>query len=352
MIRRKYTPFIVLYELTLRCNMRCVHCGSTAGESRTQELTTAEWNNVTKQLADLNCRDISLLGGEPFLNPDWYAIAQTITSYDMKVTIVTNGLCMNNEIISKLKRLQPYAVILSIDGGTSETHDSLRQQPGSFNTCMNVLSKLSDANLPLTVITTLNKKNVSELPRLRTLLLNKGIAWQLQIAVPTGRFSKEKMLSKEEFYAAALFIATTRQKYHMKEMPIIGAHCFGYNSEVLPNINLLPLWKGCQAGMTLLGIQSDGGVKGCLSLPPQFIEGYVKNASLHEIWNSPTAFSYNRRFSPEDLTNECVTCNYGKTCKGGCLSISTAVTGKPHGDPYCLRTIEKNMLKDEITVLK
>jgi radical SAM protein with 4Fe4S-binding SPASM domain len=343
MIRKKWTPFTVLYELTLRCNMRCVHCGSTAGESRTQELSTAEWNNVTKQLADLNCREISLLGGEPFLNPDWFTIAQTITSYDMKITIVTNGLCMNNEIISKLKRLQPYAIVISIDGGTSETHDYLRQQTGSFDACMNVLAKLNDANLPITVITTLNKKNVYELPLLRTLLLNKGIAWQLQIAVPVGRFPKELMLSKEEFYASALFIATTRQKYSMKEMPIIGAHCFGYNSEMLPNINLVPFWRGCQAGMTIFGIQSDGAVKGCLSLPKQFIEGNVKNTSLCDIWNSPTAFSYNRRFSLKDLTNDCQTCTFGKTCRGGCLSISTAVTDKPHGDPYCLKMIEENL---------
>jgi radical SAM protein with 4Fe4S-binding SPASM domain len=325
--------------------MRCVHCGSTAGEKRNHELTTVEWNNVTKQLSDLNCREISLLGGEPFLNPDWFEIAQTIISYNMKVAIVTNGLCINNEIITKLKVLQPYAIIISIDGGTSETHDSLRQQPGSFDACMNVLSKLKDAHLPITVITTLNKKNISELPLLRALLLNKDIAWQLQIAVPIGRFPKDLMLSKEEFYAAALFIATTRQKYNMKELPIIGAHCFGYNSELLPNINLLPFWRGCQAGLTLLGIQSDGGVKGCLSLPKEFIEGNVKNTPLCDLWNNPTSFSYNRRFSVEDLTNDCITCSFGKLCKGGCLSISTAVTGKPHGDPYCLRMIEKNLAK-------
>jgi len=343
MIRKKWTPYAALYELTLRCNMRCIHCGSSAGDARTQELTTEDWNNITKQLADLNCKEITLLGGEPFLNTDWFSIAKTITSYGMKVTIVSNGLCMNNETISKLKALEPYAVAISIDGGVPETHDYIRQRPGSFDICMNTLLKLTNANLPTTVVTTLNKKNVNELSLLRALLLNKGIAWQLQIASPMGRFPKELVLSKEDFYASALFIATTRRKYSMKEMPIIGAHCFGYNSQVLPNINLLPFWRGCQAGVALLGIQSDGGVKGCLSLPEEFIEGNIKNTTLCEIWNKPTAFLYNRKFSTKDLTNDCQSCSFGKTCKGGCLSISTAATGKRHGDPYCLKAIEKNL---------
>jgi radical SAM protein with 4Fe4S-binding SPASM domain len=203
---------------------------------------------------------------------------------------------------------------------------------------------LAAANLPITVVTTLNKRNVNELPLLRDLLVNKGIAWQLQVASPMGRFPKELVLSKEDFYAAALFIATTRKKYNMKEMPIMGAHCFGYNSQILPNINLLPFWRGCQAGIALLGIQSVGAVQGCLALPDEFIEGNIKRSRLSEIWNSPAAFSYNRNFKRDGLTNDCRGCSYGKLCKGGCLSISTAMTGKLHGDPYCLHFIEQSLL--------
>jgi radical SAM protein with 4Fe4S-binding SPASM domain len=347
MLRKKWIPYAALYELTLRCNMNCIHCGSSAGDARRKELTTEDWKNTTKQLADLNCREITLLGGEPFLQPDWYSIAKTITSYGIKVTLISNGLRINDEIITKLRTLEPYAVGISIDGGTPKTHDDIRQHPGSLDLCMKTLLKLTNANLPTTIVTTLNKKNIKELTLLRALLLNKGIAWQLQMAVPIGRFPKELVLSKEEFYAAALFIATTRKKYSMKEMPIMGAHSFGYNSQVLPNINLLPFWRGCQAGIALLGIQSDGAVKGCLSLPKEFIEGNIKNTTLDELWNKPTAFLYNRRFCLEDLTNNCQSCSFGKTCKGGCLAISTAITGKPHGNPYCFKAIEKDFMEQK-----
>jgi len=290
----------------------------------------------------MNCKDIALIGGEPFLNRHWFNIAKKIKDFTMKVSMVTNGWCVNEEIISRLRSLEPYAIAISIDGGSSILHDYIRQQQGSFERCLQTLDRLTSANIPTTVVTTLNKKNIHDLPLLRTLFLNKGIAWQLQLATPIGRFPRELALSKDEFYAAALFIASTRKKYSIKELPIIGAHCFGYNSRVLPNITLIPIWRGCQAGISLIGIQSDGGVKGCLSVPDDLVEGNVKTSRLVDIWNNDNSFSYNRNFSTKNLTNDCLECPYGKKCKGGCLSVSIAMSRKRHGDPYCLNAIEKH----------
>lgn len=326
--------------------MQCIHCGSSAGHSRDNELRTSEWNRLTKRLSEMNCKEITILGGEPFLHPDWFEIAQTIKDYGMRIIIVSNGLIINDAIISQLQKIEPYAIAISIDGGTPETHDTIRQRSGSFQFCMKALQHLQSTNLPSSVITTVNKKNLSELSLLRSHLLNKGCAWQLQLATPLGRFPKELALTQEEFYAAALFIATTRKIYSIKELPIIGAHCFGYNSRFLPNINLLPIWKGCQAGLSVLGVQSDGGVKGCLSLPKKFIEGNIRKNDIFDIWNNPNNFVYNRNFdATTDLNGDCINCRFGKKCKGGCLSVSTALTGKNHGDPYCLSCIEKNFIK-------
>ena len=344
MLGKKYVPYAGLYELTLRCNMQCIHCGSSAGIKREKELSTVEWNTATKQLSDLNCKTITLLGGEPFLRTDWYDISKNIRDNGVQLVIISNGLQINDKTIAKLRQLEPYAVAISIDGGKPETHDSIRRVKGSFDKCFEVISMLKNANIPVTVVTTLNKKNFTELSELRSYLLNKEIVWQIQIAVPVGRFSKELILSKEEFYAAALFIATSREKYSIKELPIVGAHSFGYNSMVLPNINIIPCWKGCQAGISAVGIQSNGGIKGCLSLPEEFIEGNIREKSLEEIWNDSSFCSYNREFKIDNLNGECMGCKYGKKCKGGCLTVSASVTGKNHCDPYCQYLIEKEMI--------
>lgn len=344
MFRKKFIPYSGLFELTLRCNMRCMHCGSSAGTKRVKELSTDEWKSIVKELSDLNCKMITLLGGEPFLRKDWYDISKTIRDYGIRLVMISNGLLIDEKTISKLRNLDTYAVAVSIDGGKAETHDTIRQMNGSFETCKKVISMLKNADIPTTVITTLSKTNFNELPEMRKQLLNKGIAWQIQMAVPVGRFPKKLMLSKEEFYTAAIFIATSRKKYSTKELPIVGAHSFGYFSGMLPNINITPDWSGCQAGITAIGIQSNGDVKGCLSLPEDFVESNIRQKSISEIWNDPEFCSYNRYFKQENLNGDCKDCKYGKTCKGGCLAVSAAVTNKRHYDPYCLKLIEKTII--------
>jgi len=322
--------------------MNCIHCGSSAGQKRTNELTTEEWNNVTKQLADLNCKEITLLGGEPFLRKDWYEISTEIKDRGIKITYMSNGLLVDENTIEKLRKIEPKAISISIDGAKRETHDRIRQIKGSYEKCIQVISDFKKVGINTTVVTSVNKLNFQELPELKAMLLNKGIVWQLQIAIPLGRFKKELLLSKEEFYAAAIFIASTRKKYSTKELPIIGTHCFGYYSKKLRNVMVFP-WTGCQAGISTIGIQSNGDVKGCLSLPPEFIEGNIRDNSISEMWQKPGFCSYNRDFKTSDLNNNCTDCKYGKKCRGGCLGVSIGTTGKSNGDTYCLKAIEEIM---------
>ncbi len=341
MFKKKYTPYIVALELTLKCNMRCIHCGSSAGNIRKEELSTNEWINVCRDASELDCELITFLGGEPFVRKDWFEIAKNVKDFGMNLSIITNGFCIDEKLVSQLKKIDPYTVAVSIDGATEKTHDTIRNHNGSLNRCKQTLALLNEANLPTTVVTTIHKMNLKELPAMIDFLLNKGAAWQIQIADTMGRFPEELHVSEKEFYSIALFIASTRNKYSKKELPITGAHCIGYNSEVLPITQMSPTWKGCQAGITALAIQSDGGVKGCLSVSDDFIDGNIRSQSLKDIWNDPKAFSYNRKFTPDDLHGNCIDCRYGGTCKGGCLGVSLAETGKLHSDPYCLFLYEK-----------
>lgn len=317
-----------------------MHCGSSAGREREKELTTKEALNLCKDLAELGANLITLMGGEPFLRRDWNEIANEIKDYGMKLTIISNGFLINEGLVSKLKKLEPYAVAISIDG--KQTHDEIRGVKNSFNRCINAINLLREEDIPTTVITTVHKKNLHELKDIKDIIIGKEIAWQIQMATPIGRFKKQFLLSKEEFYSVALFIAMLRKKYSLKQLPVFGAHNFGYFSKILPNIMLFP-WKGCQAGISTIGITSNGNIKGCLSLPDDYIEGNIRNKSIFEIWEDENAFSYNRKFTMEDLGGKCRNCRFGKKCKGGCMTVSTTLTGKPHADPYCLHLIEKEL---------
>jgi len=344
MLRKKYIPVSAVWEITLACNMNCMHCGSSAGKKRTNELTTQESLNLCEDLKKLGTGLVTLMGGEPFLRKDWYIIAKKIKELGMDLTFITNGLAINKEIVNQLKELDPYAVAISLDGAIPETHDSIRGYKGAYNKVIASLELLKKAEISTSIITTLHKKNVKELPKIRDLILNKRIAWQIQMAGPTGRFPKELVLSKEEFYSVSMFISSSRNQYSLKELPIMGAHNFGYHSHVLGPIMISPAWKGCQAGITNIGIQSNGGIKACLSMPDDFIEDNIRDRSLSEIWNDPDFAAFNRKFKKEELKGICKNCKYGKSCKGGCETMSTSLTNEIHSDPYCLYQIEKEMM--------
>lgn len=344
MFRSRYIPISVAWELTLECNMKCMHCGQSAGQSRSNELTTKEALDLCEQLKKLNAEVINLTGGEPILRKDWSEIGKKIRDLGIDLSLLSNGLAIDDKTVSILRKLEVYAMAISLDGGTSKTHDSIRGIKGSFDKCISSLKLLREGNLPTTAITTIHKGNIKELPLIREQILNIANAWQIQIAVPIGRFPKDLILSKEEFYSLALFIAATRKQHSVKELAIIGAHSIGYHSQILRNTMVTPIWNGCQAGITTMGILSDGGIKGCLSLPKEYTEGNIREKKLDEIWNAPDFASYNRKFKSENLKNNCKNCKYSKRCKGGCETVSLAITREMHCDPYCLYLIEQEMI--------
>jgi len=334
-----YIPRQVVWELTLKCNLKCFHCGSSAGEARPDELSTKEGVKLIRDLAEINSKAICFMGGEPFLRKDWNTLGKEVKDLGIELLFISNGFNINNDIIDKLIKLQPYGVSVSLDGATAKTHDLIRGVGGSFKKVMEFISLSKKADLPTAVITTVNKLN------LKDFLLEKNIAWQIQTAAPEGRFPKKLTLSKEEFYSLGLFIASLHKKYSKKELPVVGAHCCGYYSKYIPHLGLSPQWGGCQAGITILSIKSNGDIIGCLSTPDEYIEGNIRDRSIIDIWNSSDAFIYNRKFKIDYLGENCRDCQYGEICKGGCMGMSTSLTAKPHNDPYCFYSIEKMLFK-------
>jgi len=279
------------------------------------------------------------MGGEPFLKKDWEKIAQCIVDLGMKLNIVSNGFILN-KYLKELIRLQPNVVGISLDG-LRKTHDKIRGKNGSFDQAVKSINLLRKNNIQTTIITTVSKINFKELPKMQKLIYNKGVNWQIQLASPFGNFDKTDMLSYEEFYAVGLLIASWRAKHHFLNMPVIGAHCMGYHSELMENF----IWDGCTAGRTTIGITCQGDVVGCLAMGnDRFIEGNLREKSLEEIWQNENAFSYNRKFEKNKLGEYCSNCGFGENCKGGCNSVSLSTTNKCHNDPFCFCRIEREIL--------
>ena len=194
-----------VWEITLLCNIHCLHCGSNAeNKTRQNELSTSEALDLIEQLADLGCRRVVLSGGEPFLRKDWATLSLRIRDLGMNVSYISNGYIVDDDIIDLLKIISPVGVSFSLDGGCAETHDYIRGREGVFERCIRALNKTSKAGLYSSAVTSVHKKNITELPQILDLLIENGVcAWQIQTATPQGRMPKELALNEDEYYSGA-----------------------------------------------------------------------------------------------------------------------------------------------------
>ena len=325
-----------VWEITLACCFRCAYCGSCGGKKRENELTASECDDISRQLFELGCRRVSLIGGEVFMREDWQDIVYSLTSRGIKTCIITNGYRMTDEIISALKRLKIESVAVSVDG-VEEVHDAFRQK-GSFSRAFEAINALLGAGIPVSVISALRADNAPRLEEFYEILKNyKIFAWQIQACSPMGNADKNKLDVSFDAQKVLEFVKKTNENspFYVGVADNIGYYTKEEGS--VRGVNGV-YYEGCGAGLTSIGIDSVGNVRGCESMyDERFNEGNLRERSLYDIWTDENAFSYNRKFDTGMLTGKCKSCKYGDICAGGCRSYNYFTTGKLYENILCAR---------------
>jgi radical SAM protein with 4Fe4S-binding SPASM domain len=327
-------PFIIGWELTLACNLRCRHCGSSAGLPRDKELTLEQALDICDQFPALLVQEVDFTGGEPLLYPDWFQLAIYLKKLGIKTKILSNGLVLDATIVAQLKEAGISSVGVSLDGLES-THDYIRGRTGAFRGALSGMGKVIDAGIPLCVITTVNSQNAQELSELLDLLISLKVSrWQIQPIAPLGR-SRDDLklcLTEQAYMRVGTFLHSSRPTAEKSGLNIGPADSLGYFTGLDQQD---PPWEGCSAGLVSCGITSDAKVKGCLSLPDELIEGDLRKNDLWDIWFDPDKFAYTRCFNKEKTGTYCHLCDKAEQCQGGCTAMSYATTGNFHNDKYC-----------------
>ena len=334
-------PYVAGLELTLRCPCRCVTCGSSAGKGRAEELSHEQWLGVIAALADLGCRRMSLVGGEPLLYARWPELARSACDRGIIIDMVTSGQGLTTEVAERMIGAGQNSVTVSVDG-LEATHDRQRAVPGCFAQALHAIRAADGAGLKVGVTTQVNRETVDELEALASILQDAGaIGWQLQMTLPMGRAAKNGHLTLAPDDMPELLRVLRRLATRPGLRPHITdnmGYCTSDDVQLRTIQGGFPRpWLGCRAGIDAIGITSDGRVKGCLSMPDQYCEGSLRERSLPDIWQDPSAFGYNRRFIPEDLSGGCATCEEAQRCRGGCTTAALTLHGRAHTSAHCFR---------------
>ena len=308
-------PAYVVWELTLRCDHACTHCGSRAGVARDSELSTDEALGVVAQLAEMGAREVALIGGEAYLHAGFLTIVRALREAGIGAALVTGGRGITPELARALAAEQITHVSVSIDG-LEAAHDRQRNLRGSYASAMAALDHLRDAGVPTASNINLNRRNQADLEGLYEALQTRGIAsWQIQLTAPLGRAADrpEMLIAPWELVDLVPRVAALKLRARADGITITPGNNLGYFG---PEETLLRSladgdadhWQGCQAGRFVLGIESSGDVKGCPSLQStSYVGGNLRARSLREIWDTAPELAFTRRRTVDDLWGFCRT---------------------------------------------
>lgn len=360
----KYQPITCVWEVTMGCNMRCGHCGSSCKEPLPDELKTEEALDLCDQIGELGLKWITLSGGEPLTRKDIPRIIKRLNENGVIVNLITNGWLLSETMVIRLKESGVATVAISIDG-TEEIHDKIRKE-GSFARSKRAFALLNLVGIETGAVTTITKQNIGHLHELKEELIAMGVqTWQVQLGLPMGNLKEQEdwVLEPEQMNDIIDFCFETAQEGRIRIFP---ADCIGYYThkeltvkKISYRSSTVPLWDGCNAGLRGFGILHNGNILGCTSIrSEEYLEGNIRERSLRDIWEDENAFFWRRKMTAASLTDDCAICNYKNKCLGGCANTRLTMNGSMDSENrYCAYNVALKNLRvkyqslDDITLL-
>lgn len=338
-----FHPRYVVWELTLRCDHACTHCGSRAGVARPSELSTEEALRVVDEMAAMGTGEVVLIGGEAYLHDGFLEIVERLSERGVRPTMTTGGRGVTPELAREMSDAGLVRISTSVDG-LEETHDLMRARDGSYADALRSIENVAAAGMVATANTNFNRLNHGELEPLYEVLRDAGAkAWQVQLTSPLGRAADrpEMLLQPYDLLDLLPRIAAAKERglgEGLLLMPGNNLGFFGPEEALLRSLRPEhgDHFGGCQAGRFVMGIESDGAVKGCPSLQTaSYVGGTVRDKTLRELWDDAPELRFARERGVDALFGFCRECPYAATCLGGCTFTAHAFFGRPGNNPYC-----------------
>lgn len=364
------SPLYVDFDVTLACNMKCIHCNVSAFEPLDNELSLEEVKALIDEMFDIGVYDLSITGGEPLMRKDWKEILLHTHQYPAwKLVLNTNGTLWSEADVKFVAENLPYFLVsVSVDGYTPETYGILRRTPSGkaatrhFEKAIKTVQLLKEYGAGVALNYTVTKKNIEYFFDTAKLASDLGLTLLALKFFPYGR-GKEHLDELELDYTTWADFLRTLTKLKEEDsfgnvamstpcpwemyMPLMTE---GYTAEDVERIwnYESPLRNeyykqmrelGCNAGVTTCAISPDGSVYPCGTVSakiPAVYCGNTREEGLLHVWETSPFLKKMRELKLSHIEGHCQDCEFKNLCGGGCRSRAVVHCGDLAAcDPLC-----------------
>lgn len=305
-------PIGVHFDVTYRCNERCVHCYLDHDDHG--ELDTGEIRRILKQLADAGTLMLTFSGGEIFLRKDLFELLAFARGLHFDVSLKSNALLVTPERAARLKDLGVRRIQISIYSADAAVHDAITKVRGSFDRSVQALRFLKSQGLQVKIACPLMKQNVAGLEQLRALAEEMDIPYLIDMTITPKldgdmsvlalRNSAQDLLSvlRDEKLNAN---AGANEDFSSGATPVGSAVSSRLESDAYEDIP-------CSAGHNSCYISPYGDVYPCVQMP--ISAGNLRVQSFREIWHRSPQMARVRAIRESQLP-VCSTCSIRRFCE-------------------------------------
>ncbi|MCP4350170.1 MAG: 12,18-didecarboxysiroheme deacetylase [Desulfobacterales bacterium] len=350
---------VVVWNITRRCNLKCVHCYAHAKDIPfDNELSTEHGKKLIDDLAEFGVPVLLLSGGEPLAREDLPELADYAVKKGMRAVISTNGTMITRETAGILKQIGLSYVGISLDG-MEQVNDRFRGVKGAFKSALKGIENCKEAGIKVGLRFTINKFNADEIPKIFNLLEDMDIPrvcfYHLVYAGRGSKLVHEDLQLDETRKAVDLimdYTKTLHDKGKQKEVLTVDNHADGpylYLRLLKENpkraeevLELLKMNEGNNSGRGIGCISWDGEVHA-----DQFWRhhsfGNIKDRPFSQIWTDTSDPLLTKlKEKKNHVRGRCSSCRWLDVCGGNFRVRAEAVTGDVWApDPACYLTDEE-----------
>jgi Fe-coproporphyrin III synthase len=350
---------VVVWNVTRRCNLKCVHCYAHAKDiSFENELSTEEGKKLLDDLSDFKVPVVLFSGGEPLVRKDLPELAEYAVQKGMRAVISTNGTLITPNMARILKEIGLSYVGISIDG-MEQINDRFRGVKNAFKSAVNGIRNCQDAGIKVGLRFTINKFNVDEIPSIFDMLEKMDIPrvcfYHLVYAGRGSNLVKDDLSHAETRKAIDLIMDRTKLLHDQgkaKEVLTVDNHADGPYlylrllredpEQAKKVLELLKMNEGNSSGRGIGCVSWDGEVHA-----DQFWRHYsfgnTRNRPFSEIWTDVSEPLLGKLKEKKlYVKDRCARCKWLDICGGNFRVRAEALYGDIWApDPACYLTDEE-----------